>query len=252
MILIDCKGDKPQSKPPVTPGADIINHIKRLGIPCQRADLDYGDATFEGNGPLGSVAVGIERKALHDMLTCIDDSRYTGHQRIGMELMYGVSVLMVEGHWKPHDGNGLLMEGFSGGTAWGYNRHRGRQALYAKLYRYLISVSLSGVVCSYSRDVWHTAYNIVEWYHYFQKPWREHKALMAMQKVQVPTLQGKPTLTRRWAFAIDDIGETTSEAATKVFKTPYDLASADEEEWLRVPGVGVKTAQRIVREVRGW
>lgn len=248
MILIDTKGDKPEKHP----GLDIINHIKALGVSCQQADLEYGDAAFEGNGPLGSIAIGIERKALHDMLNCIDDSRYSAHQRLGMGLMYKVSCLMVEGHWKPHDGNGMLMEGFSNGTAWGYNRHWGKQALYAKLYRYLISVALSGVVVTYSRDVWHTAYNIVEWYHYFQKPWRAHTALMQMQKVQIPTLNNKPTLTRKWAFAIDDIGEKLSEAAAKVFKTPHDLASADEEEWLRVPGVGVKTAQNIVREVRGW
>lgn len=248
MILIDCKGDKENRHP----GLDIINHIKALNVPVQQADLEYGDAAFEGNGPLGSVLVGIERKTIADMLSCIDDARFTGHQRIGMSHMYGVSALMLEGHWKPHDGNGLLMEGYSGGTAWGYNKYRSRTTLYAKLYRYMISVALSGVVVSYSRDTWHTAYNIVEWYHYFSKSWREHTALMALQKIQIPTLQHKPNLTRRWAFAIDSIGEKLSEAAAKTFSKPIDLATADESEWLRVPGVGVKTARDIVREVRGW
>lgn len=231
--------------------ADLIPHIQRIGIRCDKSPLQYGDAAFEGRGPLGTIAVGIERKRLHDMLNCIDDARYTGHQRIGMKQMYQVSVLIIEGHWKPHDGDGMLMEGFSGGISWGYCRYRTQRTMYAKLYRYLISVALSGVIVTYSRDPFHTAFNITEWFQYFQKNWQGHTSLQEMQKIAIPTLNQKPSLVRKWAADLDGIGVKLSEDAEKLFKTPIKLAQADESEWLRIPGVGVKTAQQVVKEVWG-
>lgn len=234
-----------------TGSIELMPIIQRIGVKCEKGDLQYGDVAFEGNGPLGRVMIGIERKALHDMLNCIDDARYTGHQRIGMKQMYDVSVLMVEGHWKPHDGNGLLMEGFSGGTAWGYCRYRSQRSMYAKLYRYLISVALSGVIVTFSRDMFQTAFNCVEWFHYFQKPWSGHGALQEMQKIAIPTLNHKPSLVRKWANDIEGVGVKKSEDAERLFKTPIALAQGDEMDWVRVPGIGVQSAQKIVREVWG-
>lgn len=246
MILIDTKGDKPDRHPM----RDILNAINGLGVKAEEADLQYGDAAFEGNGPDGSFMLGIERKALHDMLSCIDDARFTGHQRIGMKQMYDIRVLMLEGHWKPHE-QGLLMEGYSGGVSWGYLKHGRERTMYAKLYRYLISVSLASFIVTYSRDIFHTAFNICEWYHYFQKPWTGHTSLQEMQKIAIPTLNFKPRLVRKWAADIEGIGLKMSADAERQFKTPIALANADETEWMRLSGVGVRTAQQIVREIWG-
>lgn len=247
MIFIDLKGDKPDK----APGRDLVRHLKSLGVAAEASDLPFGDAAFEGKGPDGPIAVGIERKSLHDMLNCIDDARYTGHQRIGMKQLYTVSVLLIEGHWKPHEPQGLMMEGFSGGISWGYCRYRSQRVMYSKLYRYLISVALSGVIVTYSRDLFHTAYNIHEWFHYFQKPWDRHTSLMELQVLNIPTLRAKPTLVRKWANDLEGIGTKLSLDAERLFKKPITLAQADESEWLRIPGVGVKTAQQIVREIWG-
>lgn len=248
MILIDPRGgnSKEQNIP-----KEMVDIIKRLGVKSELQTLEYGDAAFEGIGPHGTVLVGVERKALHDMLNCIDDARFSGHQRIGMKQMYAISVLMVEGYWRPHDGNGLLMEGFNGGTSWGFCRYRSQRTLYSKLYRYLCSVMLSGVAVSYSRDVFHTSFNIVEWYQYFQKPWDQHTSMLETHKVAIPTLNAKPSLTRLWANDIAGVGTKLSMDAEKLFKKPINLALADEGEWLKLPGIGVKTAQQIVREVMG-
>lgn len=247
MILVDLKGDKKDKHP----GLDMLNHIRRSGVSCEPDNLLYADACFEGRGPLGTVCVGIERKALHDMLQCIDDARYTGHQRIGMKQMYAVSVLAIEGHWRPHDGDGHLMEGFNGGVSWGYCKYRSQRTMYAKLYRYLISVALSGVIVTYSRDVQHTAANILEWFHYFQKKWDGHTSLQEMQSLAIPTLNAKPSLVRRWANDLDSIGTKLSEDAEALFKTPIKLATSEETDWLRIRGIGPKTAQEIVRAIWG-
>lgn len=248
MILIDYREENKTKK---AKNLDLMQHFAKLAVKTETANLEFGDACFEGNGPHGSILIGIERKGLHDILQCIDDARFSAHQVVGMKPMYPVRVLMVEGHWKPHDGNGLLMEGFNGGTSYGYCKYRSQQTMYAKLYRYLISVQLGGVIVSYSRDPFHTAYNIVEWYHYFQKKWADHTSMLEVQKIAIPTLNGKPSLVLKWANDLEGIGVKLGQDAAKMFKKPITLANADESDWLRVPGIGVKTAQSIVREIWG-
>jgi ERCC4-type nuclease len=245
VILLDSRGGQNQ---------DYINtlvgHIKRIGVQVELTQLQYGDVAFEGKGPDGTIMVGIELKKLHDILNCIDDSRYN-MQRVGMKQMYQVSALYVEGHWKPHDSSGLLMEGFNGGVSFGYCKHRTGRTMYAKLRRYLYSVSLSGVLVCHCRDAFHTAYDICELFHYFQKRWTDHTSLLETQKLNIPALTRRPTLCRKWAADLTDIGVKLSLDAERHFRTPIQLANADEKDWLRIPGVGVKTAQQIVREIMG-
>ena len=226
---------------------DLVPVIQRIGVRCEKTHL-AGDAMFEGRGPQGPLLIGVERKKLHDMLACIDDARYND-QRIRMRQDYDISILMVEGHWKPHDNKGLLMEGFSGGIAWGLCRYRSQSVMYSKLKRYLMSVSLSGVIVDYSREPYQTAYNICEWYHYFQK--RDHTSLLEIQKIAIPTMNFRPTLVRKWANDIEGIGTKLSLDAERIFKKPITLANGDERDWLRIPGIGIKSAQQIVREIWG-
>lgn len=221
------------------------------GVKCDAVPLQFGDAAFEGNGDDGTIGIGVERKRLHDMLNCIDDSRYSAHQRVGMAKMYRKSILMLEGHWKARE-DGILMEGFDGGTKWTPCKYRSQSVMYSKLYRYLLSIALSGVIITYTRDINHTAFNICEIFHYFQKQWRNHTSLLEVQKLNIPALSGKPTLTRRWASDLEGVGVKFSIEAERMFKTPINLAHSDETEWLRIPGIGVRTAQDIVKEINGW
>lgn len=245
MILLDSRGGQNQDYINT-----LIGHVRKIGVSIETTQLQFGDVAFEGKGPDGTIMVGIELKKLHDILNCIDDSRYN-MQRIGMKNMYQVSALYVEGHWKPHDGNGLLMEGFNGGVSFGYCKHRTGRPMYAKLRRYLYSVSLSGVLVCHTRDAFHTAYDICELFHYFQKKWQDHTSLLETQKLNIPQLARKPTLVRKWAADLSDVGVKLSMEAERHFRKPITLATADESEWLKLPGVGVKTAQQIVREIWG-
>lgn len=230
---------------------ELLPYIRKRGVLCETTPLGFGDAAFEGKGPEGAISIGVERKALHDMLSCIEDSRYSAHQRVGMAKQYTKSFLIVEGEWRPHDSDGGLMEGFRGGTAWGPCRPGGQRVLYSKLYRYLISVALSGVIITYSRNMDHTAHNIVELFHYFQKRWEDHTSMLATQMLNIPSLNGKPPLIRRWAAELTGVGVKTSMDAQRLFRTPIKLATADEMDWLQIKGVGVPTAQKIVKEIHG-
>lgn len=239
MILIDSR----------VGSRELLPYVKARGVKCELSELAFGDAAMEGNGPSGSILVGVERKKIHDFLNCVDDARYTGYQRIGMAQLYKVSFLIIEGAFKPHSDNGLLMEGFN--STFGYCKPAGRTVMYAKLRRYLFSVSLSGVHVIYTRDIEQTAFDITEIFHYFSKRWLDHTSLLAMQKLNLPTLSGKPPLVRKWAADLEHIGVKLSDDAAKLFKTPIRLATADEVDWMRIPKVGVGTAQSIYREIHG-
>lgn len=234
---------------------ELLPLLLKLKIPAELGDLPYGDCSFEGNGPQGPITLGVERKTLNDLLNCIDDSRYSAHQRPGMAMLYNKSFLVLEGMWTYGNGNGyegLLMQGFRRGQSWGPLRMRGnRTTLYSKLYRYLLSISMMGVIITYTQDLAHTAYNLAEMYQYFQKPWGRHTSMLETQKLQIPSLTGRPSLVRRWASDLDGVGVEKSMAADRIFKNGFDLALGDESDWLQIPGVGEKTAASIVKQIRG-
>jgi ERCC4-type nuclease len=229
---------------------ELLPLIQKLGVQASRETLPSADFCFEGNGPNGPISIGIERKTLHDMLTCIQDARYN-RQRIDMKGLYDVCVLMVEGHWRAHE-QGFLMEGFNNGLSWGYCKFRSQRVMYSTLYRYLIGVASTGVIITYPGNMQECAIDIVEWFHFWNKAYDKHTSLREIQKVSVPAMSFRPTLTRKWAQALDDIGVVLGESAERHFKRPIRMATADELEWLKIPGIGVKTARKIVKEIQGW
>lgn len=240
--------------------------IRKQGIHCETEHLHSADAMFEGYGPEGWMSVGVERKRIDDLLQCIDDGRFTGGQRIKMRQTYRFSFVILEGYWKPDVKTGLLLQGHAkadGTLYWSSDRpHGGKRVHYSKLRRYLYSMSLAGMVVCYSRDIAQTAFDITELYHYFQKPWDEHTAMLQMAQgynlqhpwdslASLPTLDDHPSLVREWAAKLPGVGVKLSQDAERVFRTPLALATGDETDWLKVPGVGVASAQKIVRAIMG-
>ena len=250
MIIVDPRsgGEKPGTETTVD---KLVTLIRRNGIECTKEALMFGDFAFEGNGPDGErILIGVERKSLHDMLNCIDDARFAGHQKVGMKQMYKISFLALEGNWRPHDPDGWLMEGFNGGQTWTHCKYRSQRTLYAKLFRYLLSIQISGVIITHSRDLFGTAYNVCEIYNYFQKRWEDHTSLLEIAKLKIPDMNHRPSLVRRWASDLDDIGVKMSHLAEQWFESGQELANSSAADWLRIPGVGLKTAQKIVKQIR--
>jgi ERCC4-type nuclease len=249
MILVDIpRGDKSSAN--YKNQASLRTYIRSLNIECEHNPLQWGDACFDGNGPDGNMTIGIERKALHDMLNTIDTSNYAGKQRIGMKQMYRVSFLFVEGFWKARE-DGMLMES-KNGCDWFLCRPNGRTVMYSKLRRYLYSMTYSGVIVNFTQTVFHTALDIVECYHYHQKKWADHTSLREIPKLAIPQMNFTASLVRKWASDIDGVGVKLSEDAERLFRKPIVLAQADEADWLRIPGIGIAKAQDIVRKIHGY
>lgn len=238
MILVDDR----------TGSVELLPYIKRNNVPTTKLRLDFGDFCMEGNGPKGKISIGVERKTLHDILHCIDDGRYN-QQRIGMRETYDMSFLLIEGVWKPSE-DGTLYEGFRGGSIFGPCKYRTQRVNYSKLRRYLLSVSLSGVVVIYTRDILQTAYDLCEIYHYFQKRFEAHTSLLSLPELGLPDLRGKPSLCRRWAGELSDIGVKLSLEAERLFGgSAQRLANSSELDWMKIRGVGLETAKRIIKEI---
>lgn len=253
MILVDTREDT--SGPKADRGTKkMLQAILGLAAPAQEARLPYGDAAFEGNGPRGSVMIGIERKRVHDLLHCIDDSRYSGFQKVGMHQMYQKQYLLLEGYWgpgRPPNLQGILVQAEGHGKGWYACNYRSKDVLYSKLRRYLFSIGNSGVEIIYTMDGFHSACDIVELFRYYQKPWAEHTAMMETHKVALPDIRYEIPLVRKWAADIDGVGVKFSLEAEKLFKTGYHLAMGTELDWMKIKRLGVSTAQKIVREVHG-
>lgn len=96
---------------------EFIQPLRRMGINAQEAMLDSGDFMFEGNGPEGPLQIGIERKALSDLVTSLHDGRLCGQSTEdgkGGQLprlldAYDICWLLYEGQWVTDPQNGRLM-----------------------------------------------------------------------------------------------------------------------------------------------
>jgi len=229
---------------------ELCGLIRRFGLKADIDNLPYGDFAFEGVGTRGPIAIGVERKKLHDMLNCIDDSRLVSSQRLGMTKLYTESWLLLEGVWRPHDPKGILMEGNDKGSYWEC-RPAGRAVLYSKLRRYLFSIARSHAFegTLYTRDIVQTAYDVCELYHYYQK--RSHSSHLELHKPNIPVIGRRPKLVEKWADALDGIGPKLRAEAVRRFKKPLALANSETLEWMCIPGIGGKTAEDIMRQIEG-
>lgn len=238
--------------------------IQRYGVPCEKVALDAADAAFEGHGPSGPTMIGVERKKVQEALDCVETGRLGGFQMMKMRKMYGFRFVIIEGQWKPWPAHGSLMQGHPkpDGTVWWTEKGpRGKVESYAKLRRYLFSLTMAGAHVMYTHDILHTAYDICELYHWFQKPWDSHTSMQQVfsghygaapqELAMIPTITSRPSVTRLWALALEGIGQKMSADIERAFPSPRALANADESEWVRVPGIGLKTASNIVRQILG-
>jgi len=249
MILIDPRdGGNPQLRTSFR----AKQFIERQGLPTTRIVLEAGDFAFDGLGPNGPCTIGIERKTLGDMLSCIDSGKFS-EQAVKMRKHFAFRFLALEGVWRPHTDNRCLME--EAGNGWRYTQPRGHFVQYDKLFNYLISVSLAGIVVQFSRDLEHTCFNVVNTFRWFQKKWNQHKSMQELETLNVPGLlmsrDHEAPLVRRWAAEIDLIGITRSEEAEHYFKTPIRLANSDEVDWLHIQGIAGPSAQKIIRQIQG-
>jgi ERCC4-type nuclease len=245
MILIDSR----------VGSRELMQGIRKLGVDCELAGMLAADFQFVGEGPVGSVLIGIERKQISDMLQSMRDRRLAGQQLSAMTSCYDVCVLIVEGIWRRQRDTGFV-EVLNGS----WRAARGSYH-YAELDKFLCSLEqLAGLRIRRTADEEETCAQIADLYSWWQKDYEDHKSLDAIYAPPPDTrvqrghravvFHREPTLKEKWAAQLPGVDSRAIQVAAS-FESAREMANADVERWLQVGHrIGKKTAEGIVEAIR--
>lgn len=241
--------------------AELLPLFAPYRIDAELTELDSADFMFTGNGPSGTVHVGIERKTLRDMLQCINTGRFAGEgaQLDTLQQTYGYAYLVIESSHRCDPATGILQEWRGRQHGWQDLRLGSRRYMASELQRYLIMMTLTQVRVWQTRDEEGTVRFIADLYQQLaRKTWDEHRSTnqVYVPSIQEPVLLRKRTaaeentlLRRTVALCLPGVGQDRSKAVAAYFPSVRDMANADAKQWQQVDGVGKKTAENVVKEI---
>ena len=184
--------------------------------------------------------IGYERKKLSDLIASMKDRRLAGHQIQGMRKIYDRVELIIEGYWRPNPDTGAL-ETMQRGQ-WAPVYHQSEGISYRQLDSYLYSLcEKAGVVSWRTGSTADTAHLYASRYHWWRKDYdahRSHDALYtndpsAQRRGAVMVMNGDPSPVVLLAAQIPGIDSKAWDVG-KHFRSPYDMVSADVDEWRTV------------------
>lgn len=219
---------------------------------AELSHLEFADLAFLGQLCGETVNVGVERKALSDLLSSMQTGRLAGVQLRGLLSCYDIVYLVVEGVYRPGQDGRLQVP--RGNKTWKGVRLGRRQYMMRDLDCFLNTLALTtGVQIRQTSTKRHTALLTYNLYNWFQK--EEHTSHLAMHKNRFiddgsdGILFAKPSLLRRVAAELTGVGWKRSLDVSKHFHSIEEMVMAEEKEWLEIPGIGKTLAPRIVEEI---
>ncbi len=244
---------------------DMIKALGSLALPLPIAT---GDACFDGVGPDNrAILICLERKHAGDLAQCILSGRYQHQLQIAKENGADTFVLCLEApqlRASPEDG---ILEQLN----WGINprtMHRCQiwepvkpTISYSRFDQFLTEVQyLAGVIYKRTSNVQETASVIKALWINFQTPPDAHNSLHTVyHQPRQGILLVKPSLARRVASELPNIGWQWGKTVAEKFPTVKDMVSATVEDWAGLEHVdengkrrklGVKVAERIAQAIR--
>ena len=234
---------------------DLIKTLGDQAIPIPHL---WTDCTFGGVGDdEKELLIAVERKKIGDIAQCINDGRFLFQVQVCKEMGADVMALIVEGEYRRNPEDGLLDV-----PVWMASPETGKQSRnwvpvkptmeYNRFDQYLTELDyLAGIIVKRSADVKETAAIIMALYDNFQTPPSKHESLHQIFSPPPNTVElFRPTLIRRMAKELPGVGWEKSREIADYFGSVIRMATAKEEEWLKVPGIGKKTARKVVHEMR--
>lgn len=268
---------------------DIPTFLRARGVPHVVKRLPYGDAAFVGQGPEGRpVPVGIEIKAIGDLIQCMTDDRFVGHQLPGLRNTYEQTYLVIEGLYRP-GADGVLevphgsRQGGSGdaigfrpssffsrrakGSAtkpgsqskWSPYQLGQRRFMYRDIDNFLTSMEImGGVRLRRVANRSETAFLIADLYGWWSKEWEDHHAHLGFDESSRPDaiFLRKPSLVCEFASRFPGIGWKRAHEVEKAFQTIEMMVMASPEEWAEVRAgkanarIGMSIARTIWQGIR--
>lgn len=236
-------------------GSDRLGrYLTKSRQPVRMARLQFGDVAFTGNGPDGRpISIGIEYKVISDVLTCITDGRFAGHQLPGLVSHYEIPVLLIEGATRPDPTTGILQVRHPKGF-W-YNAKGGnREFAYRDLQHWIFTLMFkAGIRVLRTHDIQETTAQVISLFTWWtSKEWADHRSHLAMvDQLRDQTLLFRPTLVRRMAKELPGVGWDRSGKVSMRFKSVLEMVLADEGDWRAIDGIGPKTASQVCAAMRG-
>jgi ERCC4-type nuclease len=250
--------------------AELVPLLKGKGLPVTPTRLDYGDVSFLGLGPDGEpVSVGIECKTIHDVLKCVCDGRFAGHQLPGLVQAYDQVWLLIEGEWRANSKTGILQ----------YHRKRGewreasvgtRRFMASDLMTWLFTMETKGGIRVVRASDWGEA---VLWlkalYGWWMKGWDAHQSHLAFHdgtrhgapykrdrasrmvaSLSDRALLTRPSLCRMVSAQLPGVGWMKSKAIADRYGTVQELVDAVPDDLMELDGIGPKLATGIYESLR--
>lgn len=197
------------------------------------------------HAPSGPGLIGIERKAIRDLLASMRDGRLAEQLR-AMAERFAVSVLIVEGRYRP-GADGILEGPGHRSSYWSPIKCGTLRYQYAELAQFILTIQMqSGVRVIRTEDKASTVRAVMDIARWFRKPWDKHKSLQGFRdESHEITKTHRPNIVARMAYQLQGIGAERARDIGRIFSTPVELAFARLDELRAVPGVGVVLAESI-------
>lgn len=242
--------------------AQLAPLLRRRGLPVELTRLEYGDCAWVGAGHNGDpVSVGVEVKSLSDVLACIQDARFAGHQLPGLCRNFDEIWLLVIGVFKARERDGVLVYQVQRGKSAGYwqdaSHGRRRSFLWHDLEMWMQTlVHKAGVKIAVMDDYEMTANWVQVAYAWWQRGWDDHDSHLQLHDAMRDQLFDRallvrPSLTRCVCAQLPSIGKEKSAAVAARFKSVKAMVEASEQEWMQVPGIGKGIARKVYVALRG-
>ncbi len=230
-------------------------------IRAETTTLEFGDFSFEGNGPTGKCSVVLERKTIGDLIQSMQSRRLSGHQLPGMADAYDYCYLLVEGIWGPNQEGGIQIgQGAFGPTSYGgrWVGSYGQKLQYRAVDNYLATLELqAGVIYRRTLCAMETVFVIVDLYHWWNdKLWGEHSSHLGVYapavaktgRTRLHLVTREIPLAEKWAMQLTGVDRRAQAIATH-FGSARALANATEAQWRECEGIGPGIARQAVREI---
>lgn len=229
---------------------ELVETLKSMHVEVDTARMEFADFHFNGIGPKGPCSIGIERKKVRDILCCIEDGRFAGHQLPGLIETYDYCYLIVEGNWTVDETTLGLIKPSSVGCGHGIPIHLGpgRNIPYRQLDNYLNSIATqSSCRVKTSLSAAETIMQIVNLYHWWQKDWTQHQSLKVLRKEPAKFTFLNPSVHQLVASCLPGVGYEKSAHIARHFRTITDMVLATTAEWQEIEGIGKTLANRITK-----
>lgn len=228
---------------------EFLRPLRRMGAPAKIHRLTYADFAFTGKGPAhSSVAVGVERKTVAEILAAVTDSRFIGRQIPGLLQTYDYVYLVVEGFTRVDARTALLMSG-KWEAGFGPGRH-----MYEPYKKFLVTLATKArLIVERTNSFTETVHYLHALYRWWEKPWASHKSAYAVDEAKPDAaILDERTFKRRVFAQLPGVGWERSRMVSQYFPNVEAGMLADEKEWRKALKIreGRKVAGTIVRIIK--